>query len=197
MMFNSEVWLLALIGGSMAAMAWAYSFGAVPAFAGLAYADKLAPDPALVLEKLRILFLRAAAMAKAIQYKLGFVPLETRVHKPARLVLLLDATPAAATLPSAQAAVPPPVTPGHGLSAQTQIGRLSQIVTSAIVQAANAERLHRAAHEQIDGADYALQNLRNELSSIMPAFAHPQLSPRSTSVPVTKPARDYVSALAA
>jgi hypothetical protein len=48
-----------------------------------------------------------------------------------------------------------------------QLGCLSRIVNSGIATADRAERLHRAAGEQVDGAHYALQNLLDELSAVM------------------------------
>ena len=47
------------------------------------------------------------------------------------------------------------------------MARLQVIVTVTLDTAHLAQRLHKSAHEQVDGAHYALQNLLNELSSVM------------------------------
>jgi hypothetical protein len=53
------------------------------------------------------------------------------------------------------------------LSVGDQVSRLSAIVTTAIDGARDADRLHRAANEQLDAAHYALQNLLHDLSAVM------------------------------
>jgi hypothetical protein len=55
--------------------------------------------------------------------------------------------------------------------ASGHMARLNQIVSSAVDCAQAVERLHRTAHEQVDSAHYALQNLLNELSAVMPITA--------------------------
>ena len=57
-----------------------------------------------------------------------------------------------------------PEAPAKGL----HINRLSGIVASAVDQARSAEQFHRSAREQVDAAHYALQNLLDELSAVMP-----------------------------
>ena len=51
------------------------------------------------------------------------------------------------------------------------MARLGTIVAASVDTAARAQHLHRTAHEQVDSAHYALQNLLNELSAIMPISA--------------------------
>jgi hypothetical protein len=53
------------------------------------------------------------------------------------------------------------------LSVDSQVARITEIVTRAVDGARDAGRLHHAAHEQLDAADYALQNLMHELSAVM------------------------------
>lgn len=53
------------------------------------------------------------------------------------------------------------------LSVDTQVARIAEIVTRAVDGARDADRLHHAAHEQLDAAHYALQNLMHELSAVM------------------------------
>jgi hypothetical protein len=53
------------------------------------------------------------------------------------------------------------------LSVDTQVARIAEIVTRAVDGARDADRLHHAAHEQLDAAHYALQNLLHELSAVM------------------------------
>jgi hypothetical protein len=53
------------------------------------------------------------------------------------------------------------------LSVDRQVARIAEIVTRAVDGARDADRLHHAAHEQLDAADYALQNLMHELSAVM------------------------------
>ena len=72
------------------------------------------------------------------------------------------------------------------LATETHIGRLNGIVTAAVDKARNAERLHRGAHEQVDAAHYALQNLLNELSAVMPVAAS-ELPARSAASRETLP----------
>ena len=84
------------------------------------------------------------------------------------------------------------------LGQNTQLNRVSQILQTAIELADKAERLHNAAHEQLDGAHYALQNLLDELSTVMP-IASPAKAQRDVSAgPAQTPRRQtYVTALAA
>jgi hypothetical protein len=86
---------------------------------------------------------------------------------------------------------------GH-LSSSAQIGKICDIITIAGERARSAERLHRAAHEQIDAAHYALQNLLNELSAVMPiqAPASPSSAPRVATLAATRRVA-YETALAA
>ena len=49
--------------------------------------------------------------------------------------------------------------------------RLANIVSVSIGKAENAKRLHLAANEQVDSADYALQNLLVELAAVMKIVA--------------------------
>ncbi len=53
------------------------------------------------------------------------------------------------------------------MTVDTQVARISEIVTRAVDGARDAGRLHEAAHEQLDAAHYALQNLLHELSAVM------------------------------
>ena len=85
------------------------------------------------------------------------------------------AVPAAIQLRTMAEPVRGPIEVGRAEEAadatQTHIGRLNGIVAAAVDTARNAERLHRGAHEQVDAAHYALQNLLNELSLVMPVAA--------------------------
>ncbi len=84
------------------------------------------------------------------------------------------------------------------LDQNTQLDRVAQILQSAIELADKAERLHNAANEQLDGAHYALQNLLDELSTVMP-IASPAKAQRDVSAGATQTPRrqTYVTALAA
>ena len=80
---------------------------------------------------------------------------------------------------------------------ETQITSLGRIVASAVDTAHKAERLHRTAHEQVDAAHYALQNLMNELSAVMPV-ATPVAASRATKlVPRRTIASGFETAMAA
>lgn len=59
------------------------------------------------------------------------------------------------------------------LTATAQLDRISQILAASQDVADNAQRLHMEAHEQIDSAQYALQNLLAELSAVMPVATPP------------------------
>lgn len=53
----------------------------------------------------------------------------------------------------------------------THMARIGEIVAASVDTAMRARALHRTAHEQVDSAHYALQNLLSELSAIMPIAA--------------------------
>jgi hypothetical protein len=80
-----------------------------------------------------------------------------------------------------------------------QMDRLAGIVTAAVATAGEAERLHRAAHEQVDAADYALQNLIDELSAVIPGLAPAASTSRDVRAPALRNTRRpaYETALAA
>jgi hypothetical protein len=58
--------------------------------------------------------------------------------------------------------------------ASVHMMRLTEIVSSAVERVHSVECLQRTAHEQVDSAHYALQNLLNELSAVMPISAPTQ-----------------------
>jgi len=74
----------------------------------------------------------------------------------------------------------------------SQIARLEQIVSAAVDTARKAEHLHVSAHAQVDAADYALQGLRDELSSIMASMANTA----PARLGVTRPARAQAQLIA-
>ncbi len=84
------------------------------------------------------------------------------------------------------------------LDQNAQLNRVSQILQSAIELADKAERLHNAAHEQLDGAHYALQNLLDELSTVMPVTSPAKAHTDVSAGPAQAYRRQtYVTALAA
>ena len=84
------------------------------------------------------------------------------------------------------------------LDQNAQLSRVSQILQSAIELADKAERLHNAAHEQLDGAHYALQNLLDELSTVMPVTSPAKAHSGVAAGPAQAHRRPtYVTALAA
>lgn len=122
------------------------------------------------------------------------------IRRSANAPVLLPSTPAESPRIYDQAepqsaAIPAGSVP---LGQDTQLDRVSQILRSAIELADKAERLHNAAHEQLDSAHYALQNLLDELSTVMPVSA-PAKAPSIASAAATQSSRrpTYVTALAA
>lgn len=83
------------------------------------------------------------------------------------------------------------------LSTATQINRLTHIVDAAAETAHAAGRLHRQAHEQVDAAHYALQNLLAELTAVMPVSAPVVTAPKMTLDRAIPTRRVYHTALAA
>lgn len=84
------------------------------------------------------------------------------------------------------------------LDPNAQLDRISQILRDAIAVADKAERLHNAAHEQLDSAHYALQNLLDELSGVMPVTSAPKAQRDANTSLAQAPSRQsYVTALAA
>lgn len=84
------------------------------------------------------------------------------------------------------------------LDQNAQLDRISQILRDAIAVANKAERLHNAAHEQLDSAHYALQNLLDELSGVIPVTSSAKAQRDVTIAPTHAPSRQiYVTALAA
>jgi hypothetical protein len=84
------------------------------------------------------------------------------------------------------------------LDQSTQLDRISQILQTAIGLADKAERLHNAAHEQLDSAHYALQNLLDELSTVMPIASPAKALRDASTAPAQSPRRQtYVTAIAA
>jgi len=69
-----------------------------------------------------------------------------------------------------------PVTAGNHAdpvkSPAFHMARLEDIVMAASETARHAERFHYAAHQQIDAANYAIQNLLDELSAVMTVTGH-------------------------
>ena len=84
------------------------------------------------------------------------------------------------------------------LDQTTQLSRVSKILQSAFALADKAERLHNAAHEQLDGAHYALQNLLDELSTVM-TITSPAIVQRDASYATShaQTRQTYVTAIAA
>ena len=129
------------------------------------------------------------------------VPKQTTRRAPARVHLIKpDARPAfgpvrsATTTDGAERVIR---STNSATPVETQITRLGSIVTSAVATARHAERLHRTAHEQVDAAHYALQNLLNELSAVMP-IATPVAASRATKlVPRRTIAGGFETAMAA
>ena len=122
------------------------------------------------------------------------------IRRPANgPILLPSTTPSAASLPIAVTADNTGITPGSiPLDQNTQLDRISQILRDAIAVADKAERLHNAAHEQLDSAHYALQNLLDELSGVMPVTSSAKALRDVTRAPTHAPSRQsYVTALAA
>jgi hypothetical protein len=85
------------------------------------------------------------------------------------------------------------------LDTETQLNRVSFILQNAIDLAAKAERLHNAAHEQLDSAHYALQNLLDELSAVMPGVngTKPTVAPPPYADAALTRRPAYMTALAA
>lgn len=172
MIFESEFLILAMLVFSATAAAWWFARG-----------------PAFSLADLTIVEPRAkSATSKS-------------AHKSAHNRVLLPGGAVSADAGSHVVASPGiPNRPGDmPLDTQTQLNRVSIILQNAIDLAANAESLHNAAHEKLDSAHYALQNLLDELSAVMP-IASPskaaiQPASPSRSFPPERPV--YVTALAA
>lgn len=117
-----------------------------------------------------------------------------------------------ATNPVAAAAAEPVVVPVAGdmvgvdtlgsvtgrLSVDTQVARIAEIVTRAVDGARDADRLHHAAHRQLDAADYALQNLLHELAAVMsvPGVGSAR-TVKATAVADVSPAVSFETAMAA
>lgn len=105
--------------------------------------------------------------------------------------------PAVALRPEMVVATPTKVATDR-LSVGSQVARIAEIVTRAVEGARDADRLHHAAHEQLDAADYALQNLMHELSAVMSVprvkTARPSKVQLATEVAVLVP---FATALAA
>ena len=85
-----------------------------------------------------------------------------------------------------------------GPTVGAHMARVGDIVAASIETALRAQRLHRTAHERVDSAHYALQNLLSELSAIMPIIA-PAPSTRQSPVARSRTALRpvYETALAA
>jgi hypothetical protein len=127
-----------------------------------------------------------------------------RRNGPAKKPTLLAASPVTVAHP-----VPPvaralantvePVTASTDtrLSSATQVSRLTNIVQTGVETAQTAGRLHRQAHEQVDAAHYALQNLLAELTIVMPVAA-PAVTASTVTFQRPAPTRPvYHTALAA
>jgi hypothetical protein len=85
-----------------------------------------------------------------------------------RMVPAVVAVKVPASAPAIETVREATVVPKTGrLTVDTQVARIAEIVTRAVDGARDADRLHHAAHEQLDAAHYALQNLLHELSAVM------------------------------
>jgi hypothetical protein len=84
------------------------------------------------------------------------------------------------------------------LSVDSQVARIAEIVTRAVDGARDADRLHHAAHRQLDAADYALQNLLHELAAVMtmPDVGSAR-TVKATAVAGVAPAASFDTAMAA
>ena len=113
---------------------------------------------------------------------------------PTAPVLLV--VPASAQVGAAEPQVPAKPQPVAGLirrDGAAQLDRISQIVNSAIETADRAKRLHVAAHEQVDSAHYALQNLLDELSAVMSTGPFAKSTRNATVTPMTRPATSHAA----
>lgn len=170
MIFESEFLILAMLVFSVTATGWWFAHG-----------------HSFTLADLTIVEPRTKSANSRSAHKPAHVPVLLPVSAtPARAASLHTTTDIALTRPGE---IP--------LDAQTQLSRVSNILQNAIDLAAKAERLHNAAHEQLDSAHYALQNLLDELSAVMPIAskaAATNATPAKT-FPAERPV--YVTALAA
>jgi hypothetical protein len=118
---------------------------------------------------------------------------------PRRMVPAVVAAKVPAIAPLKEAVIAATVAPVTGrLSVDRQVARIAEIVTRAVDGARDADRLHHAAHEQLDAADYALQNLMHELSAVM-RLPGAQPARAETCKPATKVAAvaSFATAMAA
>ena len=127
-------------------------------------------------------------------------PLNKATQKAGSSPFLLPVSSIGVVVSPADAASAPALesTESIPLDTETQLNRVSFILQNAIDLAAKAERLHNAAHEQLDSAHYALQNLLDELSSVMPGLSNAKFAaPASQADAVSTRHPTYVTALAA
>lgn len=130
----------------------------------------VAPD-VFLLTFVIISAIRIAAGRNALDLRsLVGIPFHNKPAGMQRLAPQRAPQAAAITLRNMEPARPAPVRIQH---AQTpaksrHIDALKGIVTGAVDRARSAEQFHRSAHEQVDAAHYALQNLLDELSAVMP-----------------------------
>jgi len=170
MIFESEFLILTIAIFSVTAASWWLSRG-----------------PSFTLADLTIVEPRAKSLNSRVRQK--------STHSP--VLLPVSAAPASAALAQPAADRHPTFPSDKPLDAQTQLNRVSHILQNAIDVAAKAERFHNAAHEQLDSAHYALQNLLSELSAVMPIaskVAVAETTPAKT-FPAERPV--YITALAA
>jgi hypothetical protein len=155
-------------------------------------------------------------MSRAV-YHVARTSGDTRMVGPARAaikrrpvtLLTVEAKPGRAFIPLAREGTVSEITNGDTASSHeqprdpvpavgTHMARIGEIVAASVDTALRAQKLHRMAHEQVDSAHYALQNLLNELSAIMPIAAPASAtkqSPASRSRVTLRPV--YETALAA
>jgi hypothetical protein len=71
------------------------------------------------------------------------------------------------------------------LSATAQIERIASLVGASVDRSSDVSRLHASAAQQLDLANYALQNLVGELAGVLPAIAAPAAAGTRTAVATT------------
>lgn len=180
MLYDPEVQILAFLIFAMLGAIWSWRVGLFAHIGDLTVIERARPD-----EK----------------------PAKAAVSGLRAPVLLAPSTDLAQVRPQPAAAVAPTsgttttVPSAQLLDPATQLSLVSRVLNEAIETAERAERLHAAAHERLDSAHYALQNLLAELSSVLPVAAPAALPETLTDAlaqaapPSSRPT--YVTALAA
>jgi len=92
--------------------------------------------------------------------------------------------------------VPAGTAPAEPITGQAQWQRLSGVLQASIGASETACRLQSEAADQIDAAQYALQRMLDELTSVLPQAAAPSRQP-ATAPPVAEIPETPASTLAA